>query len=149
MPEDENNLMAHAKRELALLRGPDFDPVEDGGMQDEIERCILDMVRVFSEQGHSGSSAAYTIGCIEKLLRFEPVTPLTGADDEWVEVGHGLEQNSRCGHVFRENGEAYDIEGRVFREPDGGAYTSRDSRVPVTFPYTPTTEYIDRPTIKE
>lgn len=28
-------------------------------------------------------------------------------------------------------------------EPDGGCYTSRDSLVPVTFPYTPKSEYVD------
>lgn len=141
----ESNLLLHARRELALLRGPDFDAEEDGGMQDEMDRCILDVIKVFSEQGHSGMSAAYAISCIEKLLRFEPITPLTGADDEWNDVGDGMEQNNRCGRVFREGYRAYDIEGRVFREPNGSAYTSRDSSVEVTFPYTPSTEYVDVP----
>jgi len=46
--------------------------------------------------------------------------------------------------VFKdETGEAYDINGKVFREPSGSCYTSFESRVPVTFPYTPTTEYVD------
>jgi hypothetical protein len=53
-------------------------------------------------------------------------------------------QNNRCCHVFKDNaGNAYDIDGKIFREPDGACYTSRDSRVPVTFPYTPVREYVD------
>ena len=47
--------------------------------------------------------------------------------------------------MFKENGEAYDGEGRIFRDPDGSCFTSIDSRVPVTFPYVPKREYVDRP----
>jgi len=73
---------------------------------------------------------------------FKPWSPLTGEDNEWNEIGDGLEQNRRCSHVFRQDGEAYDINGKVFTDADGGSYTSIDSRVPVTFPYTPETEYV-------
>ena len=63
------------------------------------------------------------------------------------ENGDGVFQNNRCLRVFKDknrfNGQAYDIEGRIFREPDGGCYTSSDSCVPVTFPYTPKREYVD------
>lgn len=55
-------------------------------------------------------------------------------------------QNKRCSHVFKDkDGNAYDIDGKVFREPDGCCFTSKDSFVPVTFPYTPKTEYVDVP----
>jgi hypothetical protein len=77
------------------------------------------------------------------LASFEPLGPLHGTPDEWVEVADGLEQNVRCSRVFRKNGEAYDINGKVFREPNGCTYTSRDSHVPVEFPYRPKTEVID------
>jgi hypothetical protein len=137
----ESNLVKHARRELALLRSGEPDD-----MQDAIERHIFKMLREFSKEGHSGFSAKYTINLLEKLLRFEPVTPLTGSDDEWMEVGDGCFQNRRCGHVFKgEDGRAYDIDGRVFVEPDGAAFTSRDSRVYVTFPYVPKTEYVRLP----
>jgi hypothetical protein len=144
---EESNLLMHARREMALLRGPDPEPDE---MQDLIDRCVFDMLRIFGEQGHSGSSASYTIACIEKILRFEPITPLTGTDDEWVEVaeedGKPLFQNARCGHVFKvgTDGEAYDIDGFVFRDPDGSTWTNHESRRPVVFPYTPKTEIVDR-----
>lgn len=136
------NLVSHAKRELILLRGPNGREV----MQDAIERNVLTMVRIFADEGHSGSSAGYTVGLLEKVLRFEPITPLTGADGEWVQVAEGVWQNARCSHVFkRADGDAYDIEGRVFREPSGVCFTRRGSRVPVTFPYRPKREYVDVP----
>ena len=103
------------------------------------------MVEVFAEEGHSGSSAGYAIGLLEKLLRFEPLQPLTGEDSEWFDHGDGVFQNTRCSHVFKENGEAYDIDGIIFREPDGSCFTNFKSRVPVTFPYVPKREYVDVP----
>jgi hypothetical protein len=77
------------------------------------------------------------------VAAFEPLTPLTGGDEEWVEVTPGCLQNKRCSHVFKENGQAYDIQGKVFREASGSTYTSGDSRVPVTFPYMPKSVVVD------
>lgn len=143
-PRDrDSNIIMFAKEELAKLRDPSGDP---DPLQDAMEKHILSMCRAFAREGHSGFSASYAIGILEKVLRFEPVTPLTGADDEWNEVGEGRWQNRRCGRVFKgADGRAYDIDGRVFVEPDGGAYTNRDSRVFVTFPYRPATQYVRRP----
>jgi hypothetical protein len=99
-------------------------------------------VALFASHGHSGRSAGYAISLITPLLKQEPVGPLRGTDDEWVEVSNGLFQNRRCSHVFKENGEAYDIDGKIFEEEDGCCYTNRESRVPVQFPYVPKREYI-------
>lgn len=134
-----SELRKHAERELALLGGADCE------MQQAIVASVLAMVDLFASQGHSGTSGAYAISCLEKVLRFEPITPLTGADDEWREISPGDEQNIRCSRVFRRGGFAYDSRGKVFREPSGTCYTSRHSHVPVTFPYRPTTEYVDVP----
>lgn len=110
---------------------------------------LMDMVRLFALEGHSGFSAAYAVASLEKLLRQEPLGPLTGEENEWSFLGYGPEmyaQNKRCSHVFRrEDGTAYDSQGRVFREPSGCCYTSSDSSVDIVFPYTPTHEYIDVP----
>lgn len=68
-------------------------------------------------------------------MAFGPLSPLTGEDSEWNEIGEGRFQNRRSSRVFKdEDGRAYDIEGRVFRD-GAGCYTSRDSRVYVEFPY--------------
>jgi hypothetical protein len=80
-------------------------------------------------------------------MSFEPITPLTGSDDEWEDCGDGLFQNKRCSHVFKQpdrfDGQAYDSKGRAFRRKNGGSYTNRDSKIPVTFPYVPKVEYVD------
>lgn len=116
----------------------------DDEMNQDMCKHILKMVDTFSEEGHSGFSASYAIGILEKLLRWEPLSPLTGEDDEWMEVGFGIYQNIRCSHVFKKgkNGRAYDLDGRVFIDQNGCSYGSRDSIVFINFPYTPKTEYI-------
>jgi hypothetical protein len=137
-------LVSHAEQELKLLS--DGEPDE---MQEAMNRHILGMVKLFSEEGHSGFSASYAVGLLEKLLRYEPLTPLTGADEEWTEIdgGPGMRwQNKRCSHVFKgDDGRAWDGEGRIFREPNGSCYTGKGSQVYIEFPYTPAREYVDVP----
>ena len=147
------SLIEHAKRELATLRKPDEDP-DTAEAQTWMEENILDCVQSFADAGHSGGSAAYAVAVLEKLLRFEPLGPLTGEDDEWFRpyCGDGptelpdLEQNKRCSHVFRENGQAYDADAVVWRDPDGTLVTNFESRRNITFPYAPTQEIRDRGT---
>lgn len=126
-----------------LERAGWFKP--DGLYGDMMGRAVLNMMKLFSMEGHSGMSASLATGLFKKLARFEPLMPLTGENNEWTEVSEGRWQNKRCSRVFKDkDGRAYDIEGRVFREPSGACYTSGESRVYISFPYTPTTEYVDR-----
>jgi hypothetical protein len=141
--QPEGNLVSYARRELEIAGW--FKT--DGLYGDMMGRAVIDMQKLFASEGHSGMSASVATQLFERVSRFQPLTPLTGEDNEWVyHDGYGggaYAQNKRCSHVFKENGEAYDSQGRVFREPSGACYTSFESRVPVTFPYTPTVEYID------
>lgn len=135
---------SHAEMELKAL-GYDLEDKEEGPNKWIMEN-IFELLDVFSKQGHSGMSAPYCIEMFSKLAAFEPLSPITGEDWEWSEVGNGYWQNTRCSHVFREaDGRAYDIEGKIFRYPNGACYTSKDSRVYIEFPYTPTREYVDVP----
>lgn len=138
---EPGNAYAHALRELPDPKGDE--------MQALMNKQLLEMVLVFTTHNHSGFSASYATRMLEKLLRLEPIGPLTGEPDEWHEAGPGVFQNKRCSRVFKDScrfdGQAYDIAGRVFREPNGACYTGSESKVPVTFPYTPTTEYVDVP----
>lgn len=139
---------------------------EEDGPNKWIQENVLEIAEVFASQGHSGFSAAYCVDLLEKVLRHEPIGPLTGEDWEWNEVGEGVWQNNRCSHVFKDTetfgGQAYDIDGKILcewcerdLEPDEPGYpgktrfqtcyTSSASRVPITFPYTPTREYVDVP----
>lgn len=159
-----SNLHSHALAEFRAAGWTD----EAGNYKDEMQQAIcehvLKLLDVFADEGHSGSSAPYAVGLFEKLAMFKPIVPLTGEDWEWHETSNGVFQNKRCGRVFKQadrfNGQAYDIDGRVFYEwkerpldvDESGypgtrrfksSYTSRESMVPITFPYTPTTEYVE------
>lgn len=135
-----SNLRSFAEHELRLIGMLGSDDEMNAAMADH----ILKMVDLFAAEGHSGFSAPYAINALNQLLRFEPLTPLTGDDEEWMEVTDGLYQNKRCSRVFKKDGKAYDIEGIVWRDKDGSSYTNWESRTPVAFPYTPRTEIRDR-----
>lgn len=125
----------HAERELEFLH--------DGDEMNELMHSqVLEIVKLFASQGHSGMSAGYAISLIIPLLKQEPVGPLRGTDDEWVKVSDNLFQNRRCWRVFKENGKAYDIDGKIFQEENGSCYTNKDSRVYIQFPYVPKCEYV-------
>lgn len=141
-----SNITEYAEAELKRIgMGADTEDEMNKAMHDH----IIKMVETFADEGHSGFSASYAISILTKLLNWEPITPLTGEDDEWMEIDEqtagrtGMFQNKRCGRVFKEDGKAYDIEGKVFRNPQGHTYTNFNSRTPVTFPYTPTTEIVE------
>lgn len=160
------SLLSHAKYELDLIGMTEDSPDEMNRM---MRKHVLHMIEEFAAEGHSGFSANYAISILSKLLKFDPLTPLTGENDEWhvvesVKSSLGGEvpvtwQNRRRGSVFKTDEGAYDIDGRVFWEwhsspdiddgkPFKSYFTSYESRVPVTFPYTPPDkpEYVFRPT---
>ena len=111
------SLHDHAVHELNLIGMTEDSPDE---MNRAMRKHILHMMQEFAEEGHSGFSASYAIGLLEKLLRYKPLTPLTGEDDEWIDIafqsGGILWQNKRASHVFKDNEGAYDIDGKVFWE---------------------------------
>lgn len=132
-----SNLRKHAETELQFWLNSDDE------MSKLMATHILEIIDLFASHGHSGFSAGVASNIINKLLRFEPLGPLTGKDDEWTEISEGLFQNKRCSRVFKDaNGLAYDINGIVFEEPDGSRFTNRKSHVNFEFPYTPKTEIV-------
>lgn len=139
-----SNFEQFADRELRLLG---FAPEAEEGSNKWMYENIMELVRVFGEQGHSGGSANYARSAFNLLANYQPLSPLTGADDEWGEpFDDGVRQNKRCFRVFKDAaGNAYDVDGKVFRENGGPWYTNKESRVLVTFPYVPKTEYVELP----
>ena len=140
--DKDSNIVEHIKTELPEPEDDDDD------MQVAMNKHLMRMGKLFSVEGHSGFSAAYANSVLNKLLMFEPLGPLTGEESEWMywkdDLGNEMAaQNKRCSSVFlRKDGSAYDIDGRVFIEPNGVAFTSNNSKVEVTFPYTPSKEYV-------
>ena len=137
------DLVDYAKEELR--RAGLFDKDSDyGGMLGD---AVMKMIKLFDEENHSGASASRAIALFSRLAKFEPLTPLTGNNDEWNKAGSNLWQNKRCSSVFRERVDgawrAYNIDGIVWRDPEGRCYTNRESCVDVTFPYMPATKFVD------
>jgi hypothetical protein len=131
----------------------DINSCSDGDPDFWIQRDVINLLKLFSLQGHSGSSAPYATHYFSQLSSHKPLSPLTGEDWEWLEVyqdkdGRKTYQNRRYCAVFKEidgsTEECYDINGKVFYEyytdskgeQQTSYYTGRDSRTPVTFPYT-------------
>jgi hypothetical protein len=157
-----SNYKTHAMNEFRAAGWVDLNGKYLDEMQEMICNHVLALLDVFADEGHSGTTAPYTIKLFSKLAKFDPIVPLTGEDWEWNEVSDGTEgkmyQNKRCGAVFkdtnRHDGQPYYLDGKVFWEwyksEDGemskSYFTSADSQEPIVFPYTPKSEYVFRAT---
>jgi len=151
-----SNIYKHALMEFRAAGWTDGDGNYKDEMQEAICKHVLDLLLVFSNERHSGSSAPYAVNLFKQLAMFEPIVPLTGEDWEWIDHGYCM-QNKRCSHVFKQpdcfDGQAYDSQSVIFWEwytdqETGEKYkshfTSSDSARPITFPYTPKREYQER-----
>lgn len=140
-----SNLINYAKDEMDLI-GLRED--SDDEMNRAMREHILQMVKVFSDEGHSGFSANYALAILKKVLDFKPLSALTGEDDEWLEVADELYQNKRASNVFKDKDGAYWSDGIVFwewftpwdngvaGEPFKTYFTSKDSAVRIeSFPW--------------
>ena len=143
-----SKIIEHAWREFQIAGWCDENRKFDDEMQELICKNVIEVLKVLSNQGHSGSSISYLKRILFNLIDFKPISPLTGGDDEWMEVGTGVFQNKRMGSVFKSkdmfNGQAYWLEGKIFYEEtedgDRTCFTGPGSVVPITFPFNPNVE---------
>lgn len=122
-----SNLIEHAKQELQAIGYPPLDREQENGPNKWIQENILELLEVFSKQGHSGSSAPYVIKMFAKLADFKPLSPITGKDDEWSNdiSGNDTFQNKRLSSVFKEgkDGKPYYLDAIIWRTQRGTTYT--------------------------
>lgn len=92
----ESNLVLHARSELATL-----------GNEPAFNNSIVEMVKIFSSQGHSGTSAMYAVDILFRLLNHRALSELTDNPDEWHYHGAevwgvegGIWQNKRDPKAF-------------------------------------------------
>lgn len=158
-----SNIHSHAKREFDILSKLATDP-NDRPIIEEFREEILALCEKFGNSGQSGGSAPYTANAIsqaiKKLCLFEPITPITGFDEEWVNVSEygnktdsTLYQNNRESGIFKENGKAHYLDAIVWKDTKGhtwgGSALLPDGRRVMgsaeikDFPFTPKTFYID------
>jgi len=117
-----SNLIDYAKQELeeaGLFSDGDFY----GGMTG---KSVMELIKVFSEQGHSGMSAGIVRQLFNKLSAFEPINEMKFTDDQWNEVGNDLFQHKKLSAIFKEkkDGKPYYIESIIWEYPDGCSVTS-------------------------
>lgn len=103
----------------------------------EDSAAMLEILQRFFAQWDSGGAVSVAAPVLQRLIAGKPLSPLTGAWTEWMEVGDEtgpLYQNKRCSSVFKDDDGAYDIDSGV--------------RVPVTFPYWPGRAEVRAPIIE-
>lgn len=156
--------MTHTEREFLALRKSNTDAVVL-----EFEPQILAIEKAFSESGQSGGSAPYVIeaiiSTIRKSLNGEAFSPLTGEDNEWVDISEATEGETfisqRDSRVFKEMGNCFMVSALVIKMENGTCYTGSfwksesdmntgdkslkiPSKQPIpSFPFTPKSFYID------
>lgn len=107
-----SNLVKHAKEELKLAGLFDKDSDYDGMLGE----AVLELVKVFAKQGHSGFSANWTLDVFDKVARYKPLTAIGTTKDEWMNVSdmstEPTWQNRRRSSTFsRDGGKTwYDID---------------------------------------
>lgn len=92
----DSNLVMHAQRELELAGL--FD--EDSDYEGMLAEAVVDLIRVFAAQGHSGFSAHGTIDLFQRLASYQNLTPLDSSPSMWNEVGDGVWQSNRRPDAF-------------------------------------------------
>ena len=104
-------------------------------MQNMMNNDVLELLKVFSEQGHSGFSAPIATRLFYKLANYKLVTEVEDNPNDWDEEG----QHKYISSIFkRDDGTCYYMYGRLFTEPGRDAFfCSKDSNIDITFPIKP------------
>lgn len=149
---EESALVKYARDELNRLE--EACKTQDAKeLQRMVNGHILDLVIIFASQGHSEFSGSYALSNFKRVADWKPLTPLTGEDDEWIEIGDNgkggvVEQNKRYSALFRENHDnstAYDVDDIIFSDNGGITWFTNQSkaqkyRKSITFPWMPPDE---------
>ena len=150
-----SNLVNHAKAEFKALGYIPLDEEQEDGPNKWIQENVMQLIEVFSKQGHSGSSAPFCINYFKKLAAFDPLSPLKFDDSEWNNaIDKNVFQNNRLSSVFKDgkDGTPYYINAIVWKNEKGLTYTghaldskgnSIGSSQIIKMPFKPKTFYID------
>jgi hypothetical protein len=112
------SVIDHARSELKRINFGEEDTA-----------AMIRVMELFFKTWDSGGAVHAVFPVLQRLIACKPLTPLTGEDDEWIEVGDGVFQNKRLPSVFKDprfHG------GKLATDIDAS-----DPRAPITFPYWP------------
>lgn len=104
--------------------------------EDDI-RAMRQILDIFFDNWDSGGAVYVMQDVFDRLIACKPLTPITGEDDEWVDVGNGTLQNKQLSSVFKDprffdGKQAYDID-------NGGPLKA------ITFSYNPDNSRVSSP----
>lgn len=120
------NTQRYAQLEFDILvksaTDPDNRPIIEPFIPEMLALC-----EKYGKSGQSGGSAPYTATAlaqaVKKLLLQEPICPIMGIGEEWMDVadmGDGIDilwQNARCGALFKGiNGRAWFLDAIVWKD---------------------------------
>lgn len=152
------SLKQHAQTELEMIGAFSEEGDFYGGMTG---KAVMELIEVFSNQGHSGMSAQVVLDLFSKLANYEQLGPLTGKDEEWNELNYEDDikyQNKRNSAVFKQADGTVTYNNAIVKRCENGScwtgplYPTREDAINNTnrihvvakgFPFTPKTFYID------
>lgn len=107
---------------------------------EEDSAVMIEILEKFFGQWDSGGAVWAVAPVLQRLIAGKCLSPLTGDDDEWTEVGDGVFQNKRISSVFKDprfhGGKlAYDID-------------AKEPRAAISFPYWPDRAEVSSPVIE-
>lgn len=148
-----NKTETFAQKELRILSETHTDP-NNRPIIEEFSEEILALVKKFGESGQSGGSARFTSAAIsqavKKLCMHEPIGPCTGEESEWGTITDSINQNNRCGALFKDEGQKpYYLNAIVWQGEDKwdsftGTIEGVTSRQCIKeFPFTPKTFHVN------
>jgi hypothetical protein len=155
------NTQSFAKQELDILAA-----TVPNAIVTPFANEILALCEAFGKSGQSGGSAPMTASAISQAVKHlmlqEPICPVTGIDEEWVNVREVSEedemmyQNKRCSALFKsKSGKCWYVDAIVWKgEEEYDTFTGRvyiddknfeliGSSQYVKLPFKPKTFYID------
>jgi hypothetical protein len=107
-----SHLTEHAKTELTLAGLFDKDSDYNG----ETGKAVMQLIKVFAKQEHSGASAGLVLQIFNTVASFKTLTPVGQNPDEWVDVSEATDcpmwQNKRQCSLFSKDG------GKTFYDID-------------------------------
>ena len=119
---NNSNLCKWATNELKLAG---YIPNQKDNPNSWMYEQVMEALAVFTSHGNSGMSAPWEINLVQKLCKFEPITPLTLNDDEFRftykdDKGRLKYQNKRQSSIFKSINKdgtiiMYDIDAFVIR----------------------------------
>lgn len=146
---NKNRILEHARTELFLANLLATDPTS---IQNKISNCTLKIIESCSYiEGLANEEILdRTLDLVCKLLKWKPLTPLTGDEKEWEDISDDyclqpgeLYINKRYRAVIKKkDGTAIDTQAYLYQTSDGHKELNINSSKQITFPYEPKQEVV-------